>query len=126
MEATKKMGIWMDYSMAYLMEFTSNPFEIKTVESTSFDTTTIHPINKLPILLEKRKRLLFSYYNKIAREINNYDRIILFGPTNAKIEFFDVLSEDERFLKTKIEITNTDQMNPAEQHQFIKTYFSNK
>lgn len=116
----------MDYSMAYLMELTSNPFEIKTVESTSFDTSTIYPINTLPILLEKRKRLLFSYYNKIAREINNYDRIILFGPTNAKIEFFDVLSEDERFLKTKIEITNTDQMNAAEQHQFIKNYFSNK
>ena len=126
MEATKKMGIWMDYSMAHLMEFTSNPFEIKTVESTSFDTTTIYPINTLPILLEKRKRLLFSYYNKIAREINNYDRIILFGPTNAKIEFFDVLSEDERFLKTKVEITNTDQMNPAEQHQFIQNYFSYK
>lgn len=126
MEAIKKMGIWMDYSMAYLMELTSNPFEIKTVESTSFDTSTIYPINTLPILLEKRKRLLFSYYNKIAREINNYDRIILFGPTNAKIEFFDVLSEDERFLKTKIEITNTDQMNAAEQHQFIKNYFSNK
>jgi hypothetical protein len=50
MEAIKKMGIWMDYSMAHLMEFTSNPFEIKTVESTSFDTTSIYPINTLPIL----------------------------------------------------------------------------
>lgn len=116
----------MDYSMAYLMEFSSNPFEIKTVESTSFDTTTTYPTSTLSILLEKRKRLLYSYYNKIAREINNYDRIILFGPSNAKIELFDVLSEDERFLKTTIEITNTDQMNPAEQHQFIKNYFSNK
>jgi len=126
METTKKIGIWMDYSMAYLMEFSSNPFEIKTVESTSFDTTKTYPTSTLSILLEKRKRLLYSYYNKIAREINNYDRIILFGPSNAKIELFDVLSEDERFLKTTIEITNTDQMNPAEQHQFIKNYFSNK
>ena len=126
METSKKIGIWMDYSMAYLMEFSSNPFEIKTVESTSFDTTTTYPTSTLSILLEKRKRLLYSYYNKIAREINNYDRIILFGPSNAKIELFDVLSEDERFLKTTIEITNTDQMNPAEQHQFIKNYFSNK
>jgi len=126
METSKKIGIWMDYSMAYLMEFSSNPFEIKTVESTSFDNTKTYPTNTLSILLEKRKRLLYSYYNKIAREINNYDRIILFGPSNAKIELFDVLSEDERFLKTTIEITNTDQMNPAEQHQFIKNYFSNK
>jgi hypothetical protein len=72
-----KNGIWMDYSMAYLMEFTSNPFEIKTVESTSFDTTTIYLIIHAPILLE-RNVFLFSYYNK-CREINNYDRIILFG-----------------------------------------------
>jgi hypothetical protein len=56
------MGIWMDYSMAHLMEFTSNPFEIKTVEF--FDTTTIYPIT-YPILLEKRNVSLFSYYNKI-------------------------------------------------------------
>jgi hypothetical protein len=28
MKAKKKLGIWMDHSIAYLMEFTSNAFEI--------------------------------------------------------------------------------------------------
>lgn len=120
------MGIWMDYSTAYLTGFTSNSFEIIKVESTSFDSTKLYPIKTLAILLEKRDQLLQTYYYKIANKIKNYDRIIIFGPTNAKTELFDVLSEDERFLKTKIEITNTDQMNPTEQHQFIKNYFSNK
>ena len=33
MKAKKKLGIWMDHSIAYLMEFTSSAFEIKTIES---------------------------------------------------------------------------------------------
>jgi hypothetical protein len=34
MAATKrKIGIWMDHSIAHLMEFSNNPFEIKTIES---------------------------------------------------------------------------------------------
>jgi hypothetical protein len=49
----------MDYSMAHLMEFTSNPFEIKTVESTSFDTTTIYPINTPYSILEKKTSFIF-------------------------------------------------------------------
>ncbi|CAM2830490.1 hypothetical protein [Flavobacterium frigoris] len=122
----KKMGIWMDYSIPYLTGFTSNSFEIIKAESTSFESTKLYPIKTLAALLEKRDRLLQTYYYKIASKIKNYDRIIIFGPTNAKTELFDVLSEDDRFLKTKIEITNTDQMNPAEQHQFIKNYFSDK
>ena len=126
MGVPKKMGIWMDYSIAYLTEFTSNSFEIIKVEPTSFDSTKLYPIKTLALLLEKRDRFLQNYYYKIANKIKNYDRIIIFGTSNAKNEFFDVLSEDERFLKTKIEITNTDKMDPAEQKDFIKKYFSNK
>ncbi len=33
MKTTKKLGIWMDHSMAHLMEFTSKHFEIETIES---------------------------------------------------------------------------------------------
>lgn len=125
MRAAKKMGIWMDYSTAYLMEFTANPFEINTVESTSFDTEKRYPIDTLALLLETRKRLLFTYYNRIANEIKNYDRLIIFGPTNAKLEFFDVLSEDTRFLQTTVELSNTSDMSPTEQHEFIRHYFTN-
>jgi hypothetical protein len=31
MENTNQIGIWMDHSVAYLMEFT-NPFEIQIIE----------------------------------------------------------------------------------------------
>jgi hypothetical protein len=75
----------MEYGWIILwhMEFTSNPFEIKTVESTSFDTTTIYPLI-IPYTTRKETSFYFLTIIKFVREINNYDRIILFGPTNAK------------------------------------------
>ncbi len=122
MGTSKKLGIWIDHSMAYLMEFTSTPFEIKIVESDSEElacnATTFEE------LMVTKKRLLFTYYNKIAREMKNYNQFILFGPNNAKLELFDVLSEDDYFFNTTVEIKKTDSMTFAEQHKFIKAYFT--
>jgi stalled ribosome rescue protein Dom34 len=76
------------------------------------------------LMLEKEKKQLYDYYKKIGETIKNYKRVILFGPTDAKVELFDLLSEDERFLKIKFEIKNTDKMTVSQQHNFVKEYFS--
>ena len=126
MKRVKKLGIWMDHSVAYLMEFTNNPFEIKTIESQfSINEKELQKSKKATALISKEKHVLFDYYNKISEAIKNYKQIILFGPSCAKIEFFDVLSEDERFLKMKVEIKETDKMSLNQQHAFILKYFTN-
>lgn len=125
MKRVKKLGIWMDHSIAYLIEFTNNPFEIKTIESE-------FPENRKELNLEKGTQLainldqhiLYAYYNKIGEAIKNYTQIVLYGPTNAKVELFDVLSEDPRFVKIKVEIKETDKMNLNQQHEFISKYFA--
>ena len=121
MSTKNKLGIWMDHSIAHLMEFTSNHFEIETIESKFSET-------KRTELLETSENLkqqnLSDYYKKLGETIKNYKRIILFGPTNAKVELFDLLSEDYRFLKIKFEIKETDKMTTDEQHDFVKSYFS--
>ena len=121
MSTKNKLGIWMDHSIAHLMEFTSNHFEIETIESKFSET-------KRAELLEtsenSKQQNLSDYYKKLGETIKNYKRIILFGPTNAKVELFDLLSEDYRFLKIKFEIKETDKMTTDEQHDFVKSYFS--
>lgn len=125
MKTTKKIGVWMDHSIAHLMEFTSLHFEIETIES-----NYVHPEKNIKsgkdmrLLKNKEKKQLSEYYKKIGQAIKNYKRVILFGPTNAKVDLFDFLSEDENFLKIKFEIKHTDQMTPNQQHTFIKEYFS--
>jgi stalled ribosome rescue protein Dom34 len=122
----KKIGIWMDHSMAHLMEYSKNPFEIKTIESNftqqqklkSFKKGEAHMHNKE--LYEQSK-----YYKKLIDVVKKYKEVILFGPTNAKTEFFNYLSEDNRFVKIKVYIKETDKMNAFQRQNFINDYFSN-
>jgi hypothetical protein len=60
----------------------------------------------------------------LGEVIKNHKRIILFGPTNAKVELFDILSEDDQFVKIKIEIKNTDKMTEDQKSSFVTDYFS--
>ena len=125
MKTTKKLGIWMDHSMAHLMEFTNKHFEIETIESKLDNQEKIASLAKSENSnFSKERKQLFDYYKKIGETIKNYKRVILFGPTDAKIELFDLLSEDTRFLKIKFEIKDTDKMDENQQHDFVKEYFS--
>jgi hypothetical protein len=125
MKTTKKLGIWMDHSIAHLMEFTSKHFEIETIESKFTNREKNKSLTKSESLMDnKQKQQLSDYYKKIGEAIKNYKRVILFGPTDAKVELFDLLSEDERFLKIKIEIKNTDKMTENQQYEFVRAYFS--
>ena len=125
MKTTKKLGIWMDHSKAHLMEFASSNFEIEIIKSKVDNQEKIESlarVNKSNFTTEQKQ--LFEYYKKIGETLKNYQRVILFGPTDAKIELFDILSEDTRFLKIKIEIKNTDSMDENQQHNFVTNYFS--
>ena len=125
MRASKKLCIWMDHSIAHIIEFTTMHFEIKTIESNFANEAKNQSLTKNENLTyNKEEGLLLEYYKKISEVIKDYKRIILFGPTDAKIELFDLLSEDERFLKVKIEIKNTDKMTENQQHTFVNEYFS--
>lgn len=125
MKRVKKLGVWMDHSIAYLMEFTNNPFEIKTIESEFIERKKEQSISKKTELsINNEQYVLYAYYNKIGEAIKNYKQIVLFGPTDAKVELFDVLSEDHRFVKMKVEIKETDKMSVNQQHAFINKYFT--
>jgi hypothetical protein len=125
MKPTKKLGIWMDHSIAYLMELTSNPFEIKTIES---KFTYQNKLKTLAIngslIHSKEQQQLSIYYKKLSEVIKGYKRVLLFGPTNAKVELFDILSEDESFINIIIEIKETDKMTAGQKDAFVKSYFS--
>lgn len=115
----------MNHSIAHLMEFTANHFEIKTIESKFTNKIKMQALAKSENLMHnKEKQQLSDYYKKLSETIKNYKQVILFGPTNAKVELFDLLSEDFRFLKIKIEIKETDKMTENQQHAFVREYFS--
>jgi stalled ribosome rescue protein Dom34 len=126
MTTKKKLGIWMDHSAAHVIEFSENPFEVETIESKFTHQEKEKSLAKGESHLhQKEQQFLVDYFKRIAKVILNYDKVILFGPTNAKTELFNYLSEDSRFLKIKFYIKETDKMNAFQRQNFINDYFSN-
>lgn len=122
-----KIGIWMDHSIAHLMEFSNNPFEIKTIESDFNHQVKVNSLLKgEEHLYHKEQQLQSKYYKKLMAVVKKYEEVILFGPTDAKEELFNVIAADNRFENINIQVKQTDKMTAKQKHEFVKEFFANK
>jgi hypothetical protein len=126
MGITKSLGIFMDNSIAHLMEFTSNPIQTKTIELvfTHLEQPDNWGWNRC-LTHNKEYQQQTVYYKKLGEVIKNYEQVILFGPTDAKLELFNILNEDYRFTNIQTEVIQTDEMLENQQHAFVKAHFQN-
>jgi len=123
MAKAKELGIWMDHSNATLMEFTSDPIEIKTIPSQNESKQNSQGSSE-NVTNNKEQHRQSDFYKRLGETIRNYESIVLFGPTNAKVELFNILREDHRFENIKIEVKPADKMTENQQHAFVKEYFA--
>ena len=126
MKSTKRLGIWMDHSIANLTELTNNTIETNTIEAQPKSQ-----VNKADLyykdeshMLNKEQNQLSDYYNRLGDVIRNYDEVLLFGPTSAKNELLNILKEDHRFDEVKIEVKPADKMTENQQEAFVKDFFN--
>lgn len=123
---SKKIGIWMDHSMANLMEFNMNTIQTRTIYLAISSQDKNSDLGKNENLMHKKEQHQQSeYYKKLGEEIKKYNDVILFGPTLAKVELANMLAEDQLFSKIKIEVKQTDKMTENQQHAFVKKHFAN-
>ncbi len=115
----------MDHASAHLMEFTIDSRETKVMGSKFTNEAEAHDLSKGESLMHNREQHEESaYYKELGKEISKYDEVLLFGPTDAKVELFNLLRADSHFEKIKIEIKPADKMTENEQHAFVKEYFT--
>jgi nitrogenase subunit NifH len=126
-KAEKRIGIWMDHSTAHLIEFTTDPLETTSIESEFTHEQKEQSLNKSEhVMHNKEQHEQAGYYKKLGEAIRNYDEVILFGPTNAKVELHNVLKKDHLFSNIKIETQQADKMSEPQQHAFVKDYFTKR
>lgn len=121
---TKYLGIWMDHASAHLMELNSGTMETKFIESefTSIEKQTV--LNKgQKAMHHKEHNQQLAYYEAIGAKINNYQEVLLFGPTDARLELLNLLKADPHFDKINIETRPADKMTEKQEHAFVKDYF---
>ena len=127
MTTVKKLGIWIDHSSAHLIEFSTEPIETKTIESKFTHEDKVQGLgNSEKHMHIKEQHQQSEYYKKLGEAIRNYEEVLLFGPTEAKVELFNILKADHLFAKIKIEIKQTDKMSENQQHAFVREYFSSR
>lgn len=126
METKNNLGIWMDHSTANLININSKN-KSRSIVSKFTSETKEEALTRSEILMHnKRQQMHEKFYEKIGGEILKYNHVLLFGPTNAKVELHNYLNKDLHFKDIKIDIEPADKMTDNEKDAFVKNHFENK
>lgn len=119
---SKNIGIWMDYSIANFIDI--NPKNNYSIKSEFTHYVKEETLNRSEVIVHnKEQQLQDAYYQKIADHILNYKHVLIFGPTNAKIELNNYLNKDLHFKDIKIDIEVADKMTNNEKNAFMLDHF---
>ncbi len=125
MTAKKQLGIWMDHSIANLMEYSSIYIETKSISADFNHQEKEESLSRSEnIMHNKEQHLEMDFFKRISAEIIKYDDVLLFGPTNAKAALFNILKEDKHFDKIKISVLPSDKLTDNQQVAFVRDYFT--
>jgi stalled ribosome rescue protein Dom34 len=126
MKNQKRIGICMDNSSALLIVLSGDTMQTTTIESAFTRDVKLDSLDKGETTMHNTKQQdQAKYYREIASVIKEYDHVLLFGASNAKLELFNSLKEDKHFDGIKIDLRSTDKMTEKQEYAFVRDYFSN-
>ncbi len=124
MKHKKCLGIWMDHSHANLIEFPLEITEVITVTSEFTHQAKMESLHNGELHMHnKEKQLQAHYYDHLADIIAGYDSVVLFGPTEAKSELFNIIKSKPTNEHIKVELFNSEKMTDNQRHAFVRDYF---
>jgi len=124
MKKVKMIGIWMDHCDAYLLESIDGEIAERIIVSEFTEQEKESSLDKgEKFMNHKESQMQAKYFRRLSDSMKDYDEILLFGPTEAKNELFNLLKADHFFDGKKIELKNTDKMTAGEMHRFVIEYF---
>ncbi|MFZ1320249.1 MAG: hypothetical protein WAT71_01700 [Ignavibacteria bacterium] len=134
----KKIGVWLDHSKAKLIEIMEGGSEITTVHSPYKRRIRIPGESSSNVQTRFGKRYFSNtdfkihqkkqndknvYFKDLEKRLQKYDMILLFGPTLAKTELSNFLSEKKLFASKSIVQKNSDKMTENEMVALVRKYF---
>ena len=121
------MGIWLDHATAHAMTYADDSIITETIHSDFTHQEKEEVLGRSEQTMHnKEQQLTGSYYKRIGDVIKNYEKVLLFGPTNAKNELANQLKEDHHFDEIEIELKSADKMNEHQMEAFVRDYFDAK
>jgi len=124
MKTTKTLGIYLDYTNAFFMELINTMIVSRNIKFEVSVNNVTQPESVVgDIHIHNKHHLPSAYYLEICDIIRNYDRVVLFGPNEAKNELFKLLEFDHSFDSIKIKNENSESMSEVQMHDFVKEFF---
>ena len=123
MKNSNNLGIWMDHSSANLIDISSKNECRSIVSKFTSKKKQAALIRSENFMHNQTKQTLEKLYDKLRAQLLKYEHVLLFGPTNAKVELHNYLNKDLRFKNIKIDIESADNITDNEQVAFVKKYF---
>jgi len=123
MKAKNNLGIWMDHSTAYIIDLNSSSKNRTIISNFTSETKEAAMTRSENLMHNKRQQMHDEFYDKIGAQILKYQHVVLFGPTNAKVELYNVLNKDLHFKNIKIDVKTADKMTSNEKDAFVKKHF---
>jgi hypothetical protein len=125
MKTITQLGIWMDHASANLIDLHAESKEPSIIESDFTHEEKEESLHKSEQLMHnKEQHEQAAYYKELGAVIKQYDEVLLFGPTTAKTELYNLLKNDHHFADIKLECRQTDKLSHKQQHAFVKEYFT--
>lgn len=127
MKSIKQLGIWMDHSVANLIELSNDKMAKRTVKLIPAFPGSVENLRLNESLINNKENdHLTDFYQKISDIIKKFDEVLLYGPTQAKTELFNQLKKNIHFDRIKIDVQPAENMTENQQEAFVKKYFEIK
>jgi hypothetical protein len=124
MKAKRKVGIWLDHTTARVIEYNTEELKATTIKSDLLGLDNQDGLQHSESLLHhKENQKLKAFYKDIIAIVENYDEILLFGPTTAKTELFNLIRKEHKYDHLKIENKSAEKMTPPDEHAFVVNHF---
>jgi len=107
------------------VEFATDPITTNIVSNPFTHHEKAHRLGKSEEgMHQKEQQEQAKYYGKLGAIIRNFQDVVLFGPTNAKVELMNLLRADHQFAHVRLETRESDKMTQNQQQAFVRNYFS--
>ncbi len=132
-------GLWIDHRQAVIVSITEAGETIERIESdterkvrlSGGSRTGKTPYGPQQVAVdgkqeERIKRQLRQYYQEIIRKIKDANKILIFGPGEAKTEFKKELEKSQEQVLKKITVQPADKMTERQIAAKIRKFFNNR
>jgi len=131
----KKTGVWLDQKKALIVNLEHSKESLITVKSNVEDYHISggsgsrfkggpQDVVQDSKYLERKKHQLQNYFRELASNLNESDKIVLFGPAGTNEKFYKILQKKFKPISEKVsDVKKTDSMTSNQIVALVKKYF---